>query len=253
MKAFLRRPALILFTFAFLGALTSYGQGKGKDCGESCFTSEMLSVNELDTGCLEYTFRVNADGDCAHALSHFSVEVPCGNVSDLSNSMGWKIEYGLDPTSGIDGFKIDDIQGFGESQDSFEVTFTVCPEDDCSSTDLACWSPRVAYKAATCVYYEELTVQCRKLDAAISATDVTCAGTADGSVTVEIIEGAEPFTFIWSHDESLDSPVATGLSGGDQAVAGDSPRSGGTRGGASDRRLTESRPGPTLTPPVTPT
>src|SRR5690606_24054994 len=98
---------------------------------------------------------------CEHALSHYTVEVPCGTVKDLSNSRGWKQETGKDPTSGLQGFKIDDIEGFGKKGgDSFIVRFTHCqPANGCDELG-DCWQPRVAYKASTCVNYETLNVVC---------------------------------------------------------------------------------------------
>ncbi len=220
MKAFLQKTTFLL---AFLAGMlsTAFGQGNGdkkeKDCGESCFSSEIIAVNELDGGCLEYTIRVSTNGACAHDLSHFAMDVPCGNVMDVSNSKGWAVSYGLDPTSELNGFKIDDIPSSAGYSD-FEVTFTVCPEEACDAAALSCWSPTVAYKASTCVYYEEIPVVCRSLEATVLSTDITCSGAGDGAITVEILDGTEPFAFTWSHDEALNGSVAEGLEAGEYSI-----------------------------------
>lgn len=46
----------------------------------------------------------------------------------------------------------------------------------------------------------------------------TCAVGNDGSVTVEVTGGTEPYTYSWSHDAALNSPTATGLSAGTYTV-----------------------------------
>lgn len=123
-----------------------------KGCPD-CFSSEFISSVQTSDGCTEYTFEVSNDGSCAHALSHYTVAVPCGTVSNISNSEGWKVEIGKDPTTGLDGFKIDDISGFGESGDpgSFTVTFTLCGDNSECRDFLNSWETEVAYKAGQCI------------------------------------------------------------------------------------------------------
>lgn len=197
-----RSVKCLLFGWLFLTSLLTSAQNKNQKqgCEDNCFSTEILSVEELASGCLSYTLQVNADGSCAHALSHYSVAIPgCAQVSSVSNSEGWKIEYGMDPTSGISGFKVDDISGFGENGNAgnFTVTFTIC-ENGCDEA-LSCWAPQVAYKAATCVFYEDTEVTCVKLDAGLNIVDATCADDANGSIGVSIIEGTEPITYAWSN------------------------------------------------------
>ncbi|WP_221412673.1 SprB repeat-containing protein, partial [Fulvivirga lutimaris] len=192
----------LLFGCLFLTSLLTSAQNKNQKqgCEDNCFSTEILSVEELASGCLSYTLQVNADGSCAHALSHYSVSLPaCAQGSSVSNSEGWKIEYGTDPTSGIAGFKVDEISGFGEngSSGNFTVTFTLC-ENGCDEA-LSCWAPQVAYKAATCVFYEDTEVTCVKLDAGLNIVDATCSDEANGSIGVSIIEGTEPITYVWSN------------------------------------------------------
>ena len=205
----------LLFGWLFLLSLLTSAQNPHtkQECEDNCFSTEILSVEELASGCLSYTLQVNADGSCAHALSHYSVAIPnCAQVSSVSNSEGWKIEYGTDPTSGIAGFKVDDINGFGEngSPGNFTVTFTIC-ENGCDEA-LSCWAPQVAYKAATCVFYEETEVTCVKLDATLNIVDATCSSEANGSIGVSIIEGSEPFTYIWS-DGSTNQSIENATAG----------------------------------------
>ncbi len=124
------------------------------------YNTTILSTDEnQDSGCITYTFEVSHNGNVKYGLSHYTIGVPCGNVSNVSNSEGWLIEFDLvDPTTDLYGFKIDDIHGFGESDnpESFQVTFTVCSEDDDCTIGLEDWSPVVAYKAGLCVDYDTL-------------------------------------------------------------------------------------------------
>jgi hypothetical protein len=68
------------------------------------------------------------------------------------------MEFGKDPTSGVYGLKVDDIQGFGGHTDSFTVRFTICGNSACENV-LQGWDPMVAYKASTCVAYDTLENQ----------------------------------------------------------------------------------------------
>src|SRR5690606_786848 len=93
-----------------------------------CFDTEVVRTTSGE-GCLNYTMEVSHNGDCRFELSHFTVAVPCGNISNISNSEGWALELvHRDPTTGLAGFKVDDIRGFGKSASlkTFTVNFTVC-------------------------------------------------------------------------------------------------------------------------------
>lgn len=128
---------------------------KSKSCAENCFQSKIIGLKD-NGNCVTYTMEVSAGENCRYALSHFSVAMPCGKVSNVTNSRGWKVEIGnTDPTTGITGFKIDDINGFGENGKSgvFTITYTVCKSSECGSSFTSC-GPIVAYKAAQCVNYD---------------------------------------------------------------------------------------------------
>jgi hypothetical protein len=203
----------VVFIWLFLISFNSMAQSHQQECKVNCFSSEILDVQELDDGCLFYTIKVNADASCDHALSHFSVAIPtCAQVSEVSNSEGWKLEYGTDPTTGISGFKVDDINGFGDNGNSgsFLVSFKIC-EKECEES-LSCWAPEVAYKAATCVFYEQMEISCVKLAANLIVTDATCGGTNTGSIEIEILDGMEPYSFIWSNgvSDSINSNLIAG-------------------------------------------
>lgn len=216
MKRFLLRTLLILLPLLY--SIYSWSQpGKGsKDCSTTCFTSEVISKEPLSETCTAWELRVSVNGPCAHALSHYTVEVPCGEISELWNSEGWAQEIGTDPTSGLTGFKIDDISDFGEKGPSaFTVRFVHCSTEEQCGND--CWQPRVAYKAATCVNFETLAVNCGPtLDASLAHTDVSCNGAGDGTLEVIINNGKEPFTFQWS-DGSTEQ-TRTNLSAGTYSV-----------------------------------
>ncbi|MGI9542356.1 MAG: SprB repeat-containing protein, partial [Cyclobacteriaceae bacterium] len=130
-----------------------------EECND-CFSTNVLKVEEKDN-CINYSIEVLQDGTCEHALSHFTVGIPCGTVSNVSNSEDWAIETGQDPTTDLYGFKIDDIKNFGESSSpqSFTVDFTVCTDDAACKETLDKWSAVVAYKAAQCVNYDTLDIE----------------------------------------------------------------------------------------------
>lgn len=131
---------------------------KGKkiqDCSKNCFSTTVLSVIDKAPGCKTVTLRVSCNNTCEAALSHFTVSVPCGTISSMSNTLGFPItKVSKDPTTGLGGIKVDNIQDFCEEKtaESFEVTYTVCSnEATCGNGDFC--PPLVAYKAGTCVNY----------------------------------------------------------------------------------------------------
>ncbi len=216
MRKFLLRVLFVLIPFLWW-IYASAQPKKERDCSTSCFSSEVVSVDRLSSSCTAYELKVSFTGSCAHALSHFTVAIPCGQVQDVRNSEGWKIEFGKDPTSGLTGFKIDDISDFGERGPTFfTVTFTLCSTDEECKPTLACWQPYVAYKAATCINYETLAVSCSKLEASLIKQDASCHAAEDGSLSVVIGNGQEPFTYLWS-DGSTEA-IRNSLPAGDYAV-----------------------------------
>lgn len=196
---------LLFFLVPFLWSIYVCSQPRHTTaCGETCFESEVVSVQKISPTCTAYELRVSFTGECAHALSHFTVAVPCGSVEDLWNSEGWKQVVGTDPTTSLTGFKIDDIPSFGEtSLTSFTVKFKVCQDDETCMP--SCWQPVVAFKAATCVDYDTLTVNCQNLRASLQKKDASCFDAKDGSLSVVIEEGQPPFTYLWSNNSTAQS------------------------------------------------
>ena len=216
MKRLLLRA--LFFLIPFLWSIYASSQPKGaKDCSTTCFSSQVVSQEKISASCTAYELKVSFAGQCAHALSHYSVAIPCGNIDNIWNSQNWKIERGTDPTTGADGFKIDDIAGFGDGPlSSFTVTFTLCAQSEDCASELACWQPVVAYKASTCVNYETLAVNCKSLKATLGKQDAGCYGTASGSLSIVVEDGHEPYTFKWSDGSS--EPTRTDLPAGDYSV-----------------------------------
>ena len=216
---FMKRVLLraLFFLIPFLWSIYVSAQPKQTDCNTTCFSSQVMSVEKLNSSCTAYEIQVSVSGECAHALSHYSVSVPCGKVQDIWNSQNWKQEIGTDPTAGINGFKIDDIAGFGDGAlSSFTVKFTVCAEPGSCVTEMKCWQPVVAYKASTCVNYENLTVNCNTLTASIEKQNATCYGAADGSLSVAVTDGQGPYTFLWSNQST--QQTISGLRSGNYSV-----------------------------------
>ena len=202
---FYMRKLLLWFLFFLLPFLysvyVSAQSKKGVDCSSTCFSSQVVSVQKISALCTAYELAVTYSGDCAHALSHYTVAVPCGTIENIWNSENWAQEIGTDPTTGLSGFKIDNISNFGDgSQKAFTVKFTVCSSGETCAQQLRCWQPVVAYKASTCVNFETLSVTCKILKASIEKTDVSCFGAADGALSVIIEDGQAPYTFQWSNN-----------------------------------------------------
>ena len=106
MKKFVWRA--LFFLVPFLYSIYASSQPE-KDCSATCFSSQVISVEDLSPSCRRYSLKVSYSGQCAHALSHYSVGVPCGDINDIWNSENWKQAVGTDPTTGLIGLKIDDI------------------------------------------------------------------------------------------------------------------------------------------------
>ncbi|WP_160164094.1 T9SS type A sorting domain-containing protein [Nafulsella turpanensis] len=194
-------------TFTFLAAVLCWGLSPlsvkadvKPDCPDnSCFETRILS-QETQANCTTYTLEISSDGACPYALSHYSIETGCGQVTDVSNSEGWAMEVGtIDPTTGISGIKVDDIKGFGEgdSPQVFTVTYTICNNGGCESEAL--FPARVAYKAAICVHYQEVSNPYTPMSGAITATQPKCAGSSNGAAQLEVSGGQTPFSFVWSN------------------------------------------------------
>ena len=217
MKKFLLWLLILLVPFLYSVYVCAQPE-KDKDCSTVCFSSEVVSVNKISETCSAYELNVSISGDCAHALSHYTVGVPCGKIESLWNSRGWAQEIGTDPTTGLAGFKIDNISGFGDgSLQHFRVKFTLCSTGESCGAELNCWQPQVAYKASTCVNYQTLQVSCTALKASLVAEDPSCSGASDGALSVVVEEGQEPFTFLWS-DNAAAAGSRSGLSAGAYSV-----------------------------------
>lgn len=157
-KVTLLKTVFILFYFLFvLTAINAWATGKkrnNKGCGDSPFKTEIVSFDK-DESCYEVEMEISYSDNVRYELSHANIDFGCGTISNEWNSMGWKMEANhQDPTTGIGGIKIDDIQNFGKdpNQPSFTVKFTYCPDHECVDEG---FSPRLAYKAGQCIYYEK--------------------------------------------------------------------------------------------------
>lgn len=214
------------------------------DCSGNCFSTQVISAKVNADCCTEYELKISHDGTCRYDLSHVAFEVPCGTITNLSNSRNWTNVIGKDPTTGLNGFKIDNVPAFGKDSDStFTIKVTICGDSLCQEKLGA-----VAYKAATCVDYDTLeysiigncnpdgdndgdggngdggdtggdgggdngggtgtdtTTTCSTLLASIKVKGTTCYASADGSLTASIQDGKAPYTFRWSTG-STDSTI----------------------------------------------
>jgi hypothetical protein len=191
---------LLITSNLIFAQIDSRGSDPSCEPNTSCFRTEIIKTEKVGEECTFYQFKVYYEGDCQHALSHYTVAIPCGQVKNLTNSKNWDQEYGYDPKTKLTGFKIDDIPNFGEtSLQSFTVSFKICTSNEWCEDKLDCWQPVVAYKAGTKIYYDTLSNSCPSpLVATIDKEDVSCFGANDGSVSAIVTEGQEPITYLWS-------------------------------------------------------
>lgn len=253
MKYSMKSVRLVNLSFVLVLALglsaNAQSNGRGKpyyhpkpkpvpECNLSGLSTTVMKVEQLEGGCTKYTFSVTTNGTCRYDLSHYTVAIPCGTVQDISNSRQWKQEVGTDPTTGLTGFKIDDVPSFGKEEgDSFLVEFTVCGDEQCTTPPT-----EVAYKAGQCIKYETIEypddhddgdddtdhddddeddgeddddndndngggdggggnddgTTCSTLQALLLKTDINCSGNNNGMLAVEVQDGNQPITFKWS-------------------------------------------------------
>jgi hypothetical protein len=164
---------------------------KSKSCASNCFDTKIVDIKE-NGSCSTITLEVSSDTDCRYALSHFSVAVPCGSVSKVTNSRGWAVAIGTDPTTGISGFKIDDIKGFGEDgkAGTFKVTYTVCKDNTCDASNQYC-EPMVAYKAGQCVTYDVAGQGTATAETTVINAYPNPIGNEDMTVTLSNLKGKD--------------------------------------------------------------
>jgi hypothetical protein len=158
---------LLIFSWLLIASKGLFAQTDGRHSNDncepntSCFRTEILKTEKISDECTYYQFKVYYEGNCQHALSHYTVAVPCGQIKNLTNTKNWDQEYGYDPKTKLTGFKIDNIPNFGEtSLKSFLVSFKICASNEWCERKLDCWQPIVAYKAGTKIFYDTLSNSC---------------------------------------------------------------------------------------------
>jgi hypothetical protein len=202
---------IVIFTMTLQAQTDARKKKKEPECGGNCFQTEVLKATATTDGCVDYQLKISHDGTCRYELSHVTFQLLCGNIRTINNSENWKQEIGKDPTTGLVGFKIDDIGDFGKGEPfSFTVDVTICSDTSCLRQ-----LGVVAYKAGQCVDYDTLdydpplpggggedpgdsTSTCSTLRASLQMNAVSCFGRADGSLRVSIEDGKAPFSYAWS-------------------------------------------------------
>jgi hypothetical protein len=128
--------------------------GNNESCND-CFSSTIVKNSDNET-CATYTVAISTDGNCKYDLSHFVIAVPeCAEISGYSDDANWPLVLGKDPTTGLTGLKVDNVNNFGSQPRSFNLTFKLCWSSECSD-QIKNWNPVVAYKAGQCIAYDTL-------------------------------------------------------------------------------------------------
>ncbi len=230
------KPYLAIFLVGvFYLTAISETTGQKPTCEGNSYSAEIISKKTVSETCVEYEIKVSYDGTRSFGLSHFSIGIPCGEVKNISNSENWKQVFGKDPTTGVYGLKIDNIDGFGgNGADSFTVKFTWCSDASCEKK-----LGVVSYKAGLCIDYQTLNdtsagnngddgnddggdgsgsggdgsngggggsdtpsdstkTTCSTLMAKLQKTNVSCSGGSNGQLEVVIQDGLVPYTYSWS-------------------------------------------------------
>jgi hypothetical protein len=207
---------VLLFSFlpTILSSLSVHAADK-KDCINH-FSSEIVK-SEITDNCLNVSLQINANKKCPSALSHLTISIPCGTISDASNSEEWKMEIpSKDPTSGIYGIKVDEISNFGEDgiHGTFTVDFTVCSDDNTCLRSIKD-TLQIAYKAGTCIFYEDV-INTTSLTAQLVTSDISCYGGNNGAIEAVVSGGTPPYSFSWSNGSTTQN--INGLIAGDYTL-----------------------------------
>ncbi|HCW06203.1 MAG TPA: hypothetical protein DGG95_02435, partial [Cytophagales bacterium] len=134
----------------------STGGTNNENCKDA-FSSTISKTSDNGT-CATYTWTVSTDGNSRYGLSHTVISIPCGQLSGYSDSGNYPLVVGTDPTTGVTGLKVDNVNNFGDQPASITVEFTLCYSTDCA-TVLQNWNPVVSYKAGLCIAYDTISVQ----------------------------------------------------------------------------------------------
>lgn len=130
--------------------------GNSESCSD-CFKTAFVKTSAT-TGCNDYEVTFTTDGNCRYDLSHVVVAIPCGTISGYSDSGNWPLVIGTDPTTGLTGLKVDNVDSFGKMAGNFTLKFSVCFTDYECAQQLSNWNPVVAYKAGQCIAYDTIAM-----------------------------------------------------------------------------------------------
>jgi hypothetical protein len=178
-----------------------------EDC-DKCFSSSITKTSDSGT-CATYSMKTLSEG-CGHDLSHVEFDIPCGEVSDYSNTGQWPIALGKDAATGFTKLRVEKVSNFGKEKNSFDVQFSVCysPTEEGRLKE---WKPVVGYKTDRCHSQDSLSLSSDKLQAYVYpnpfsgsfSIDVACD--KDEVITVDIFD---------SHGMKVCEPLQQSIHGG---------------------------------------
>ncbi|MEO0552232.1 MAG: gliding motility-associated C-terminal domain-containing protein [Bacteroidota bacterium] len=196
--------AFLLNSFAVHASFHNRNSG----CGGFSSTFEITSSTEY---CTSYTLEISYDQGGIAPLDQLFVAVPeCGVVQDITNSNNWDVIFDVtDQYTGLEGFYISSITGFGgtNSSESFKVDFTICADGIVCQCDLQSLVTNITYEAGSCIEFEEPAVSnpgscsldpppfisCEDLDVEQELFKAS-SSTTNGSIQHSIWMNGDPFS-----------------------------------------------------------
>ncbi|MEO1099465.1 MAG: hypothetical protein AAFX57_17175, partial [Bacteroidota bacterium] len=181
---------------------------RNSGCGGFSSTFEITSSTEY---CTSYTLEISYDQGGIAPLDQLFVAVPeCGVVQDITNSNNWDVIFDVtDQYTGLEGFYISSITGFGgtNSSESFKVDFTICADGIVCQCDLQSLVTNITYEAGSCIEFEEPAVSnpgscsldpppfisCEDLDVEQELFKAS-SSTTNGSIQHSIWMNGDPFS-----------------------------------------------------------
>lgn len=124
----------------------------------SCGDPYDVNITLSETGnCQKYTADIIYSGEQSFGLSHAVISTTCGEINGIYTDNGI-FETGEDPSTGLQGLKVDEIKKFGEGnmEERLNFEFDLC-NTDCNNSGSVTFV--IGYKFGQCIDYDTVTVE----------------------------------------------------------------------------------------------